>query len=81
MIEVLDEIKRESAIHVIYDYISIINEKIKLKRNKKEIEELKKLRKQLLSEIRGVYQGDENLVNNAINEYSKIIKKYYEEEE
>lgn len=74
MLEILEEIKTDFAIQLIYEYISIINKEKKVKTDIKQKEDLKK---QLAIEIDEIYKGNNEIATKTIEKYSDIIKDYY----
>ncbi len=78
MIDILDDIKNEYAIQLIYDYINIINENIRLEKDKSKIIELQKIKESLKLKLKEIYTGNDKVAFEIIKNYSSIIKIYYE---
>lgn len=77
MKKLLEDIKLEFAIQLLYDYINIINIRIKTELDNNSQKLLQQQKEKVKSTIKEIYNGNENEISNVIAIYSPIVQQYY----
>lgn len=81
MKKLLEDVRLEFAIQLLYDYINIINIKMKITTNKEKLKLLQSQKEKLKKGVKTLYNGSEKEISSVIEIYSPIVQQYYNRKE